>query len=172
MDLIYWIGGIAAAAYLYQYYQKTQKEGDGKSGLKVPDGRVSADKISEILEDFNPRGTNEADVQKQLNGFLRKRVEHVRREYTVEQGTRIDFDLGNGEVGLEVKMGKQLRRANGRQRMLGQVHTYLKNKYEEKEVIILVVNSPELNDDNAWKADIQEDLEGAGATVVFLESKR
>lgn len=56
---------------------------------------------------------------------------------------RIDIDLEEGKLGIEIKLAEMLRKSNERNRLLGQIDLYLERKYSPKQLLILIIGNQE-----------------------------
>jgi len=52
---------------------------------------------------------------------------------------KIDIDIENGKVGIELKLAKSLKNSNERNRLLGQLDLYLTRKYTVKNLLLVIV---------------------------------
>ncbi|MCS6820776.1 MAG: hypothetical protein NZ551_02805 [Microscillaceae bacterium] len=52
---------------------------------------------------------------------------------------RIDIDLGEGKIGIEVKLAKLLKKSNERNRLLGQIDFYLQTHYTINTLLVVIV---------------------------------
>ena len=145
---------------------------------KIKDASVSVKLVLEKLEGFkiklNPKlklGYTEKSIQKQLDTHLKKHFEHVIREYGIEgiNGTKIDFDIGHGKVGLEVKLADSVYKSAGYQRMLGQIQEYTYHKYSKDNLIVLVAGSKEQSKETAMLTKLRENIENNDASFLFVK---
>ncbi|MBK9246548.1 MAG: hypothetical protein IPM69_00165 [Ignavibacteria bacterium] len=101
-------------------------------------------------------------VAEQLELMFNK--EHVQRQYNIGGilGLKSDIDVGNGQVGIELKIANNLS-AYEMQRLVGQVIYYKEKFYKNKLLIYIVSKStitPDLN-------ELKQFLEELGTTVIF-----
>lgn len=59
---------------------------------------------------------------------------------------KIDIDINQGKVGIELKLAKSLKNSNERNRLLGQLDLYLTRKYSEKNLLLVIVG--EVSEEN------------------------
>lgn len=90
--------------------------------------------------------------------------EHVQRQYSIGGilALKADIDIGNGQVGIELKIAENLT-ASEMQRLVGQV-VYYKEKFYKKNLLIYIVSKSALH---AKLNELKQFLEELGATVVF-----
>lgn len=151
-----------------------KKTNDGK----IKDESVNLKIVLEKLEDFkislNPKlkvGYTEKSIQKQLDAYLKSHFEHVVMEYGIEgiNGTKIDFDLGRGKVGLEIKLADSVFKSAGYQRMLGQLQEYTTAKYRKDNLVVLVAGSNAQKEERAMIAKLQTNIKNNNAIMLFTE---
>ena len=128
---------------------------------------VSRDSVFETLEKCKIKKvdyTDEKNVQKKISDYLDEYYTNkIHREYNVGGflGLKIDIDINDGKVGVEIKILKSLN-SSSYERLLGQVIYYKKRKYEENLIILVVGTSSEYKE-NVQKikelSDIIEDLD-------------
>ena len=144
---------------------------------RLSDWAVTKDKILSFIDEFEIKkdsklkdGYTEKRVQNQLLGFLRDKIENVSEEYGIEgiNATRIDLDIGKGKVGLEIKLAKSVFKTAGQDRMVGQLDTFIKNKYYDDNLLLMIVCEPHHLNDRAMQAKIEERLEDKLVDIVFF----
>jgi hypothetical protein len=88
----------------------------------------------------------EADLEPILHKYVdRLYPGQVQRQVPVvneQQGTRrerIDLDIANGKIGIEIKLAKSLRATNERNRLIGQIQLYTLRRYQQQNLIVLIV---------------------------------
>jgi hypothetical protein len=59
-------------------------------------------------------------------------------------GLKIDIDLGNGRVGVEVKLAESLLKAAEAHRLIGQAVYYQKRRYQDNLIVAVVGRSGDL----------------------------
>jgi hypothetical protein len=128
---------------------------------------VSRDSVFETLENFKIKKvdyTDEKNIQKVVSDYLDKHFTNkVHREYNVGGflGLKIDIDINDGKVGVEIKILKNLN-SSSYERLLGQAIYYKKRKYDERLIILIVGTNSEYKE-NVQKikelSDIIEDLD-------------
>lgn len=159
---------------VYDKYIKVHSDDDGR----IEDQSVTTERVLETLQGFKPKyksdGTvTEGEIQKQLFSYLIKYYVHVKREHGVEgaNALKVDFDIGRGAVGIEVKLAKSLFKSASLHRLIGQMDDYTNNKYNEKNLIILVIGSSEEAKEQVLLSNIEEKIEEAEAEYLFLKIK-
>jgi hypothetical protein len=90
----------------------------------------------------------EAESQDEIASFLSPHFEDVFREYNIGGyfGLRIDLDIGNGKVGVEVKLAEALFTAGEAHRLIGQAVYYQRRRYGENLNVAVVGSESDLQD--------------------------
>jgi hypothetical protein len=117
---------------------------------------------------------SENELSMLLAQQLRKRFgqpvnTQVRIQATQTDKTRIDIDVAEGKVGIEVKLSKSLQSANERNRLLGQVELYKEKKYNQQNLILVVVGKRHLAE-NHFLQDIKALLNKKKINFVYLQT--
>lgn len=92
---------------------------------------------------------SEAAAQDAVSDALAETFRVVSCEYVIGgfQGWAIDIDIGNGEVGVEVKLAESVRaKTTEFHRMIGQAVHYNKRRYRGNLIVVVVGRSDELSD--------------------------
>lgn len=148
---------------------------------RLVDEAVTVESVLSLIDDFKIKrlkelrfGYTEKSVQNQLRDYLRKNIRHVTDEYGIEgiNATKVDLDLGRGEVGIEIKLAKAVFKAAGQDRMVGQLDTFVKKKYDDNNLILLIVAEKHHLKDIAMREQIESRLEDAGVEIVFFPIKK
>lgn len=168
-QLIFWILGAGLAYWLFI---KVHKDEDGR----IKDQSVTVSRVLEILDGYKvksetPETITEAQIQKQLFDYLNKHFVHVMREQGIENvnALKIDFDIGRGKVGIEVKLARALFKSASLQRLVGQMDDYIENKYDDKNLIVAVFGTTEESKERGYLKNIQEKIEAVEAKYLFLK---
>jgi len=149
-------------------YSRTDLETLGEIGGKM-ELTMTKDDLIAILENLvipKRKLTTEQDLEKfisdQLAAIFGK--EKVHRQYSVGGflALKTDIDVGNGQVGIEIKLSEKLT-ATDMQRMIGQV-VYYKKRYYNENLIAFLVSRQMMN---ATISELKEFMEELGVTVVF-----
>lgn len=157
---------------IYFANQKREKSSDGL----LNDNEVSVEKIKEILTNFEPNwnsklksGYTENSIEKDLKIYLQSNVRHITTQYALEgAGSKIDFDLGDGSVGLEIKLANAVFKASQQDRMVGQLHTYSDKKYISDNLILAIFCTDAQMQERLIKKQIVERLNNIDCEVLFL----
>jgi hypothetical protein len=153
-------------------YLDMGKDKDGR----IRDGSVTVDNVIDHIEKFKPKrnqklkfGYTEREIQKQLYRFLGKYYVHVTMEYGLEglQGTKIDLDVGNGKVGLELKLAYAVYKSAGLQRLVGQIVEYQETKYNDDNLVVAVFGTKDEKNDRTMLKKVQERVESKDAHFYF-----
>lgn len=111
--------------------------------------------------------------EKDLEKFTAARLvkmfgnDQVHQQYSVGGflALKTDIDLGNGSVGIEIKIADKLT-ASEMQRMIGQAVYYKKRYYEENLIVFIGSKHPM----NANVLELKKFIEELGVTFVFNEA--
>ena len=99
------------------------------------------------LDFSGPQLANYADTQHQADiaAFLHLRFDDVSEQYSLGGyfALKIDFDIGNGKIGVELKMAESLRNPGETQRLIGQAIYYRQRRYGDN-LIVGVVGAEEV----------------------------
>ena len=164
---------LGAVGFVIWYFAKTHKDEDGR----IEDRSVSVDRVIEALQDFKAKPSKGAEevltevaIQKQLFAYLNKYFVHVNREQGIEgvNALKIDFDIGRGKVGVEVKLARALFKSASLQRLVGQMDDYTENRYSDRNLIVVVFGTKEESQERVYLKNIQEKIEAIGAKYIFL----
>jgi hypothetical protein len=84
--------------------------------------------------------TSEKKVEDYICSELNKATGKAHSQYNIGGylGLRVDIDLGDGQVGIELKLAKELSAANNIERLFGQVIYYSKRVYKDKLIVVVV----------------------------------
>ncbi|MEM7373913.1 MAG: hypothetical protein AAF587_35150 [Bacteroidota bacterium] len=89
--------------------------------------------------------SNEADLEKLVNNQLAQVFDKtkVHRQYNIGGflALKTDLDIGNGQIGIEMKIAEKLN-ASEMQRLIGQVVYYQRRIYEDKLVVFIAGKKP------------------------------
>ena len=130
---------------------------------------ISTQTVQTALENLvisKRRLTSEADFEKfvteQLADIFGK--ERVHRQYSVGGflALKTDIDVGNGQVGIELKIADNLS-ATDMQRLIGQV-VYYKRRFYNSNLLLFFVSKSTINPTIKELKDFVEEL---GTTVIF-----
>jgi hypothetical protein len=165
--------GVLAIVVVTWIFNIRNKEG------KIKDTELTSENFLKELEGFEmkvvldrKKGFTEKDVQKELETFFKKHFETVYREYTLEgfNAKAIDFDLGQGKIGIEVKLAREAIKEANWDRALGQLGKYAKKKYSNKNLIVIVAGMQSEKDDHKLK-EFKKDIEDNNAIYHFITIK-
>jgi len=130
---------------------------------------ISSQTVQTALENLiipRRRLTTEADFEKfvteQLGQIFGK--ERVHRQYSVGGflALKTDIDVGNGQVGIELKIADNLS-ATDMQRLIGQV-IYYKRRFYNNNLLVLIASKSTISPKIKELKDFVEEL---GTTVIF-----
>jgi hypothetical protein len=163
------LAAIAAIYYLSQ--QNTNNDGG-----KIPDSKVDVKTVIDSLKTFIVKkvenrkyGYTELDIHKTLEKHFKTIFKSVTPEYGLESKNArfIDFDLGNGKVGVEVKLARSIFKTSEWDRVYGQLRKYTKAKYNSENLILLVIGNSE-DQDNTILHEIMEDIKELNVNYHFI----
>ncbi len=174
-------GGILVliALVYFSTQSNSRKKAVGKSN-RIPDEKVSVKRLMKDLKKLILRkearlkfGYRESSIQAQLDKQLRDLYESVQKEYRLESnnGLSIDFNLGRGKVGIEVKLAKSIFKSAGLQRLVGQLKDYTDAKYDNRNLIVLVAGEEHHLADRVQLDKVRQRVEDEKAHFVFLKVK-
>lgn len=155
------------------------KKKKNKSG-KVPDEELSAKRVLKDLqklvlkiEEEKKDKYNEKYIQEQLDNKLRIMYESVQREYILEgnKSGQIDFDLGRGKVGIEVKLAKSIFVGSELDRLIGQIQKYREAKYDDENLIILIAGEEKYLKNSVEFSDLKRKIENGNAHYIYVKVK-
>lgn len=157
----------------------------GSSGKKEEsiDGLIRDEDIDALivlyhLEGFKPviradrkNGFTEKDIHDQLEAYLKNIFHSVTKEHAIDGKNvkRIDFDLGNGMVGIEVKLAESVLKEGENDRLIGQMQKYISRKYNNKNFIIALAGFS-THTRNTIIHELKSDVEKGGGYFVFMKS--
>jgi len=170
------VGAIVLMAILYKTLVK-HKDEEGR----IMDSSVKISNVIESVEEFAPKlnpklkdGYTEKSIQNQLKRHLQDKYVNVVDEYGIEgtNATKIDFDIGNGKVGLELKLAKALFKTSNLHRLVGQIEDYVDKKYDEDNLIVAVYGEKHHSRERTMLETIQTKIEEKGGEYIYLELPR
>jgi hypothetical protein len=141
-------------------FAKRDEEGKIKDdSLDYSDNFLEELKKFEMKEIPNrKKGFTEKDVQDQLEKFFNKHFQTVHKEYALEgvNVKQIDFDLGKGRLGVEVKLAREIIHEASWDRAFGQLTKYAKKKYTDNNLVVLIAGTEEEKDSQKVKGFIKD----------------
>lgn len=112
--------------------------------LQVPDVLRT---LSE-LEIKKSNYTTEKKVEDLLVAYLNDKIGRAHAQYNIGGylGLKVDVDLGDGQIGIELKLAKELgSNASNIERLFGQVIYYSKRRYKDRLIVVVVGTEKEQN---------------------------
>lgn len=160
--------------------KKTDTPKKVKNKLKSSSNLISDENVTmQLVKDYieTLKFTKETDnyreksIQRQLNDYLNIHFKHVQPQYSLEGNTSasIDFNIGRGKIGLELKLAKSIFRTNEFNRLKGQILHYTKAKFNQNNLLILVAGEKKFLDNRVQLNDIRNVIESLGADFLFVE---
>ncbi len=114
------------------------------------------------------KATDESAAQDAIGYHLVEAFEDVVPQYNIGGylGLKIDIDLGNGRVGVEVKLAESLLKAKAAEahRLIGQAVYYQKRRYQDNLIVAVVGRSGDL--EAPMLKELGSFLESVGVTYV------
>jgi hypothetical protein len=147
---------------------------------KIQDESLTSENFIEELKKFEmqevpnrKKGFTENDVQIQLEKFFKKHFETVYREYALEgvNVKQIDFDLGKGKLGIEVKLAREIIHEASWDRAFGQLTKYAKKKYTNDNLIVLIAGTEEEKDYQKVE-EFMKDVKEIGCINAYVTIKK
>lgn len=166
--------GIVLAFIASKLIQERNTDKDGR----IQDAAVKISNVLNSLNRFNVKlnpklkaGYTEKHIQNQLKKHFLKDFVHVTDEYGIEgiNATKIDFDIGHGKVGVELKLAKALFKTASLDRLVGQLDGYIKQKYKRKNIIVAVFGEETHTEERTHLKRIKERVESKGAKYAYFE---
>lgn len=113
---------------------------------------------------------SEADVEWYISEHLTPRFASVAVQYSIGGylGTKIDLDIGNGNVGVEVKLASSLMRSTEAHRLMGQALHYDRRRYKGNLIVAIAGTASDLNE--PLLAEMREILASLGISCAFIAS--
>ena len=157
------------------YWKKSQTDEDGR----LADSGVNLGVVEQlILDNFQLErneklkfGYTEKTIERQLEKIFQEKIQHVVSQYGLDgpSGQKIDFDLGHGKVGVEIKLAHSVFKAASQDRMIGQVQAYIQSKYSDENLLLVIFCEPEHIAQRVIIKSIKDRFETMSVKVLFLE---
>lgn len=150
-----------------------QSDLDDLEGFAEPETiEINKENVKILLRDLlipKRKLSSEADLEKFTATYLSKIFgkERVHRQFSVGGflALKTDLDIGNGQVGVELKVTNKLT-ATEMQRMIGQIVYYQKRFYGDNLLVLLASRQPV----SAVQAELISFMEELGTAVVFNQA--
>ena len=137
---------------------------------------IVTDDVIEVLEDINI-SPNQIKTEKTVENIilkkLREEFEGVHQQYNIGGylGFKSDIDIGDGRIGIELKLAKSLNNSSSNvQRLFGQVIYYQNRIYTEDNLIVVIIGSPKYKEE-PFMSEIIGFLEDLNVEVCYIETK-
>lgn len=112
--------------------------------------------------------SDESSVEKHIANYLINIFgkDKVHQQYSIGGflALKSDIDIGNGQVGIEIKLVDKMT-ATIKQRLIGQVVYYTKRYYGSNLITVLVGKNPI----DAKTTELKEFIEELGSPVIYLQ---
>ncbi len=158
------LGMVVAVQYLLTWYSMRQYQPTVPNVIKYLRAISAQHYITEVW--------SESEVEQFFAMQLKKKFAKVATQSLIG-GTqyareRIDIDLNNGRLGIEIKLASMLRKSNERNRLLGQIDLYLARKYRPEALLVLIVGSKQ-NLAHNHVVEIQQIIESKKVVCYCIE---
>ncbi len=123
-------------------------KGVGSAARAISDGfkknfiHITPEDVISVLNEITIKKsqyTTESNVERLISLRLNEEIGRVHRQYSIGGyiGLKVDVDLADGKVGLEIKLAKQLNTACI-ERLFGQVLYYSRRTYKDNLIVVVV----------------------------------
>jgi hypothetical protein len=154
-----------ATFYFRRNYEQRKKIPTKKNVLKIIQNIFYKKRLDNTL--------SESEVENFLAEKLSLFFDKVQTQYRIGKNKhyseRVDIDLGDGRLGIEIKLAKFLKKSNERNRLLGQVDLYKERKYKPENILILLVGVAELERDDSIM-EVKKILDDKGVSFFYLKT--
>ncbi len=140
---------------------------------------ISFEELTEYLEKIRITSAQIRTEKTAENLILKKLREefpetNFAQQYSVGGylGLKVDIDVDNGDIGIEIKLAKQLQNSAANiQRLFGQVVYYSEKKYDDA-LVVLIIGSKKLKEEPFMKELTEFLEEKLDVTVVYLVNRK
>ena len=154
-----------------------KKNAFSNSNGKIPSKYAKFDDIVKHIQEFKPirnenlkEGYTEKSIENQLYKYLQQIYVSVTPQYGIEgkNGRNIDLDVADGVAGVEIKIASKLFKSAEHDRLNGQLRSYLKARYKENNLILLVCGTKE-DSCNTILHEVKETCRELSVKYIFSE---
>ena len=143
-----------------------------QEGLKKQFIDISVSDVTSILDNIEIKKsqyTTEKNVENIITKALNIAFSNAHQQYSIGGflALKVDIDIGDGQVGLEIKLAKELK-TSGIERLFGQVLYYSKRKYKENLIVLIVGTEKEYTQ---IIKEVEAIVEEQGVTFYYLSIK-
>lgn len=172
------IGVIILAVLFIINKGKSNKKSKTNEDGKIIDDFVTRDLVLEKMEDFKPKldqklkiGYTEKSIQNQLKNYLKKYFDHVNDEYVIGglNASKMDIDVGQGGVGIELKLAEKVYKSSEFDRLTGQLRNYSKSKYGNDNLIVAIIGDKNHQKERSHIQRIKDLVEEFDGVYLFLK---
>ena len=155
---------------------KLSKMIDNKNSKINNNKKLSIDEVLQLIKDCEIPDFNYESSEKHLQKYLERHLEkfipkiEIQHEYYIGStyNQRVDIDLFDESIGIEVKKMSSLERTDEFERAIGQIYLYSKKRYKSGNLIVLVIGT--YQDQKSSKLfEFQRFVNELNAKFIFLE---
>ena len=138
-------------------------------GITVEDILDTIDDIKFHVSDFDSEEQVEIAIVEELKQEFDR---PIKRQYSIPGnfGLKIDIDIANGGIGIEVKLASQLSKASEAQRLIGQAVYYRNKQYGDQIAVVIAGNEEEVDDPVV--VELQEFLQELEISSICITARR
>ena len=171
-------GLLIGAALIIFASSKSKKKSKKNEDGKIKDEFVTRSIVLEKLKGFKPElnkklksGYTEKSIQKQLDKYLKEYFQHVNMEYVLGgiNASKMDIDIGEGKVGIELKLADKVYKSNAFNTLTGQLREYNKSIYGDDNLIVGIIGDKEHKKQTSQIKKLKELIDEYNGKYVFLE---
>ena len=169
---------IAFIAILFWKKLNVNDENDSDDG-RIRDKYVEIETVKQVIsENFKLQrseklkyGYTEKAIEQQLKLVFQEKFQHVVSQHGLDgpSGQKIDFDIGHGKVGVEIKLASSVFKAAGQDRMIGQIQSYIQSKYSDENLLLVIFCESEHLAERVIVKAIKDRLERMSVEVMFAQ---
>jgi hypothetical protein len=124
---------------------------------KDPEGKWTdeASDVQKVVDEIETFGssakslTTERALEAELYKHLKQKFHTVQRQVYIggAKALQIDIDIGDGKIGVELKLASKIVKSTEKQRLIGQMHDYTTKRYKPENFVLVVAGHRELRDE-------------------------
>jgi hypothetical protein len=134
------------------------------------DKMIGTERILDVLNDFSIKSTqiktiSELDLNKLLENHFKKYFENVKKGGTSDKGL-IDLIIGDMIYGIELKLGRELRKTTQADRAIGQIDRYME-KFGANFMVVIAGTQDDKNEKSVQ--NLIKKIRNSKGTYYYLE---